>query len=77
MSEFFLTSTFLPISLHSLFTLAISNSALQCVLFERSPTITSIMPLIHQQLALPKARGGDGSLQDTKGGVESWKKEDT
>lgn len=40
----------------------ISNSALQCVFFERSLVVTSITLLIHQQLALSKERERDKSL---------------
>lgn len=46
----------------NLLTYAISNSAVDCVLFERRPTITFIMPLIYKQLVQPKASVGDGSL---------------
>lgn len=45
----------------------ISNSAVKCIFFERQPSFTFIMPMIHQQLDLPKARGGEGSQKEGEG----------
>lgn len=44
----------------------ISNSAVKCIFFERQPSFAFIMPMIHQQLDLPKARGGEGSQKEGK-----------